>query len=77
MARNPKVARPDTLSVSVDTCRVRMQTGEPIVFFDVRKDEDRTANPSQIAGSLRIAGHDRVFQMLPCHQHNYIVVYCA
>jgi hypothetical protein len=76
MARKPKVARRDTLSVSVTTCRVRMQTGEPIVFLDVRKDEDRAANPSQIAGSLRIVGDDRAFQP-PCHQHNYIVVYCA
>ena len=76
MAREPKVARRDTLSVSVAACRVRMQTGEPVVFLDVRKDEDWVASPIQIAGSLRIVGNDRAF-LPPCHKHNYIVVYCA
>lgn len=76
MARNPKVARRDTLSVSIATCRVRMQTGEPIVFLDVRKDEDRAANPHQIAGSFRIVRDGRAIRP-PCHKHNYLVVYCA
>ncbi len=76
MARKPKIVCRDTLSVSVDVCRVRMQTGEPVVFLDVRQDEDRAASPIQIAGSLRIVGDDRAFHP-PCHKHNYIVVYCA
>jgi hypothetical protein len=76
MTRKSKVARQDTISVSIDNCRVRMQTGEPTVYLDVRKDEDRAANPSQIVGSLRIASNDRTLQP-PCHQHNYVVVYCA
>ncbi len=76
MARKPKEARRETLSVSVDACRVRMQTGEAVVFLDVRKDEDRAASPSQIAGSLRLAAADGAAQP-PCPKHNYIVVYCA
>jgi hypothetical protein len=62
----------DALRVGVDVCRVRLQTGEPIVFVDARKD----ASGFRIAGSVRLAP-DAEPVNLPCHKTNFIVVYCA
>lgn len=76
MARKPKQARRETLSVSVDECRVRVQTGEPTVFIDARKAEDRAASKTRIAGAIQLSTFDRALQP-PCHKHNFIVVYCA
>lgn len=75
MARKPKEARRDTLSVTVDKCRIRVQTCEPTIFIDARKAEDRAAGDAQVAGSIRLPD-DRAAQP-PCHKRNYIVVYCA
>ena len=76
MARKPREARRTTLSVSVDECRVRVQTGEATLFIDARKEEDRTSSTVQVAGSIRLPTDDRAFQP-PCHKRNYLVVYCA
>jgi hypothetical protein len=76
MGRKHTEVRGDLFWVSVDACRVRVQTGEPIVFIDARKDRHRAAGQSQIAGSIRMPAGDRTFRP-PCHKRNYIVVYCA
>jgi hypothetical protein len=76
MARQSKRLRKDQLWVSVDACRIRVQTGEPIVFVDARKDKDRAASTTQIAGSIRLPA-DKGSIRPPCHKNNYIVVYCA
>ena len=73
MARKTKEACPETLSVSVDECRARVQTGEATVFIDARKAEDWDAKSAQIAGSIRVS----IEPLPPRHQRNYIVVYCA
>ena len=41
----------EQLSVSVDDCRIRLQTGEPIIFVDARRAEHRPAGGLQITGS--------------------------
>jgi hypothetical protein len=76
MAGKPRQTRRDTLSVSVDDCRVRVQTGEETIFIDAREAEDRTGSGFQIVGSVRLATDDRLTQP-PSHKHNYIVVYCG
>jgi hypothetical protein len=76
MARNHREVRRDLLAVRVAACRVRLQTGEPTVFLDARKEADWTASALRIAGALRAGPEDRTFRP-PCHQRNYLVVYCA
>jgi hypothetical protein len=71
-----KEVRRSSLRVTVDACRVRVQTGEPTVFIDARKAEDRAASTSQIAGSIRLLADDPLLRP-PCQKRNYIVVYCA
>jgi len=75
MARRSKGIAKKALFVSVDICRVRLQTGEPIVFVDGRKAEDQAASGIQIAGS--IPWRPEAIPALPSHKHNYIVVYCG
>lgn len=75
MARKSKGVATKPLLVSVDACRVRVQTGEPILFMDARKTEHRAASGLQIAGSLRLP--PEVIPSPPCHKHNFIVVYCG
>ena len=76
MAHQRKESRRDTLTVSVDECRVRLQTGQATFFIDARKEADRAASNLQIAGSIRFAFDDRRWRP-PCHQRNYVVVYCG
>lgn len=76
MRRRSKPVQKEQLTVSVDDCRVRLQTGKPIVFLDARRREDCCASMVRIIGALRLKtkwGAPRV----PCPKHNYIVVYCA
>jgi hypothetical protein len=68
MARATEDVKQEPLSVRVDDCRVRIQTGESITFLDARKSEDRSASGLQITGTVP---HP------PDHKHNYLVVYCA
>jgi hypothetical protein len=76
MAQQRKEVRRNALSMSVDECRVRVQTGQATVFVDARKAEDRAASDLQIVGSIRFSLDDRACQP-PLHQRSYIVVYCA
>jgi hypothetical protein len=73
MAGKPKEVRRDTLWVSVDECRARLQTGKATGFVDARKAKDRALSKLQIIGSIRLSVRSR----LPVHQRNYLVVYCA
>ncbi len=63
----------DALSVSVDECRIRVQTGEQITFVDARKAEDWAAARQKIAGAIRVLPGEGVVRP-PCHKQNYIVV---
>ena len=74
--RKQESARRVLHSVSVDACRVRLQTGAATVFIDARTAEDRAASRVQITGSIRIHSDGRAFRP-PCHKRNYVVVYCA
>jgi hypothetical protein len=76
MARASKAAQKGRLAIAVADCRVRLQTGEPIVFVDARRQEDWVASKVKIAGALRLPS-ERGAPCLPCPKHNYIVVYCA
>jgi hypothetical protein len=76
MAGKPRETRRDTLTVSVDECRVRVQTGEETVFIDAREADDRARSGVQVVGSIRHSTDDRLAHP-PCHKHNYIVVYCG
>jgi hypothetical protein len=76
MARTPKGTRRETLSVRVDECRVRVQTGEQTIFIDARKAEDRATSNARVVGSLRLLADDRGLRP-PCHKRNFLVVYCA
>jgi hypothetical protein len=63
-------------SVSVDACRVRLQTGAATAFIDARTAEDQAASRVRITGSIRIPSDGRTFRP-PYHKRNYMVVYCA
>jgi len=76
MARTSRNTGQQALSVDVDRCRMRLQTGEPIVFVDARKLEDWASSTVQIPGAIRSLPDTPAIQP-PCHKHNYIVVYCA
>src|SRR6185295_18567343 len=68
MPHIPKEVRSKVLSVSVATCRVRMQTGEEIFFIDARKAEDQksiTDRPGYLADLLAKAKTGRVLVTLP------------
>jgi hypothetical protein len=64
------------MTVDVDTCRVRLQTGKATFFVDVRRQADWAASALQVAGAIKLSP-DTAPVRLPCHKHNYIVVYCA
>jgi hypothetical protein len=76
MARKGTGTRREQLAVSVDSCRVRLQTGEEILFVDARKPEDWAASERKIAGAIRLLP-GQCPAPLPCPKHNYLVVYCA
>jgi hypothetical protein len=76
MARRARKVQQDVWSVSVDECRVRVQTGEQIAFVDARQAEDRLASGLQIAGSLSLTADQQTIRP-PCPKHHYIVVACT
>ena len=76
MARNTYQARKSGWTVGVDDCRVRLQTGKPVLFVDVRKPEDWARSQFKIAGAVRLLPEQCPAKLLS-HKNNYIVVYCA
>jgi hypothetical protein len=75
MGRTTKVQK-ERLVVAVDVCRVRLQTGRPVVFVDARKPDDWRAKQLKITGAVRLK-RDADSHCLPYTKHDYIVVYCA
>jgi hypothetical protein len=73
--KSPKTHRKQ-LAVDVDACRVRLQTGKPVIFVDARRPEDWAAGELKITGAVRLAAESTPVH-LPCPKHCYMVVYCA
>ncbi len=76
MARKGIQTRREQLTIGVDPCRVRLQTGEEILFVDARKPEDWVTSEHKITGAIRLLP-GQCPAPLPCPKHNYLVVYCA
>ncbi len=76
MARSSRNIGQEPLSLSVDDCRVRVQTGEPTLFVDARRAEDWVASPDQVFGAWRL-DLDLPILALPGGQEQTIAVYCA
>jgi hypothetical protein len=65
-----------SLTLSVDECRVRLQTGEATLFVDARRAADWEASADKVVGAWRV-DPDLPLLALPCGKEQTIAVYCA
>lgn len=76
MPRKSSQARPKPLVVDVNDCRIRLHTGEPVVFVDARRTDHWEAAEQKISEAVRLGPGDGP-AYLACPKRCYIVVYCA
>ncbi len=76
MARSSRDVGQEPLALSVDDCRVRVQTGEPTLFVDARRAADWAVAPDKIIGACRLDPDQKILA-LPGGKEQTIVVYCA